>query len=706
MDNFSLALGDVCAAWSALRPPNRISVSQGVAENLMIVRPGGGSGPWSPDETPYMVEPMDMLASRRHSAVCFVGPSQTGKTVGLLDGWMTHCVLNDPGDMLMVQMTQDKAREFSKQRIDRAIRNSPNLRAMQGANSRDDNLHDKQFRNGMWLKLAWPTGSNLSSTSYRYVAGTDYDRWEDDIDGEGDGFTLMGKRITTFLSRGMVGVESSPGRPIVDPAWEPSSAHEAPPVGGILGIYNRSDRRRQYWQCPHCREYMQARPGLSLFNLPTDDELLEDVRTLNIDRFAREHARVICPNGCEVAPSFRKQMNLGGRWLADGLTIDSRGRVSGTARTSSIAGYWLGGCAAAYVSWETLIQKHLQALLEYALNGSELQLQTTANTDQGVPYMSRHLAETKKGGASPQDRAERSLEQYIVPDGARFLLATVDVQGGRNARFIVQVHAIGPYGEEWLIDRYAITESNREGYGGKAPIDPAGHAEDWDLITERVVNSTYRTSNPNVELKVYRTAVDTGGEDGVTERAYAWFRRLRAQGLHQRVKLTKGDHGDYDWMVRETKVGGPKGGKGDVPLALLNSNLWKDVVHACLQRTTPGPGYYHFPEPRSDKNPDGWLLATFFDELFAEVRLENGKYSQLRKRNEALDLCYMTKALCSMLRVDTTNFWVSPPAWARELDRNSEAITTVARRELQGRPVAAAKPLTLTRSSRRSNYLA
>ena len=40
--------------------------------------------------------------------------------------------------------------------------------------------HDKTFAHGMWVRIAWPTIGNLSSTEYRYVAFTDYDRMPDD----------------------------------------------------------------------------------------------------------------------------------------------------------------------------------------------------------------------------------------------------------------------------------------------------------------------------------------------------------------------------------------------------------------------------------------------------------------------------------------------------------------------------------------------
>ena len=729
----SLALADLCSPWSALQPPNRIRISEGAAKSFMIKRPGGGSGLWNPRETPYMIKPMDTLASRRHSAVCFVGPAQTGKTAALVDGWLVHAVINDPGDMLIVQMTQDKSREFSKQRLDRAIKNSPDLWAMRSVQARDDNLHDKQFKNGMWVRVAWPTATNFASTSYRYVAGTDYDRWnqgKEDVDGEGDGFGLMGKRITTFLSRGMVMVESSPGRPRLDPTWvKPIGTHEAPPVGddetggGILGVYNRGDRQRWMWPCPHCREWFEAEPGLGLFRLPSDDELLEDIRNIDVDKFARQHARVPCPHcGAIIKPAAKDRMNQAGIWIEEGLSIDDLGRISGTARTSSIASFWLGGVAATYVSWETLIRKQLQGLLDFSMTGGELALQTTANTDQGIPYLSRRLAAAAAKNST--ERFDTAVRRFIVPDEARFLVASVDVQGGKNARFSVQVHAIGPHQEQWLVDRYDIRESKREGMGQQfAPIDPARYAEDWNVLTERVVQSTYRTSDPDREMRIKLTVVDTGGEGemsdkdaGVTNHSYAWYRRLRKAGLHKKVCLYKGRGGLLDWFIKETMVGGAQG-KGDVPLLMVATNRVKDIVDANLQRATPGPGYYHFPPPKDPvHNPEGWLPKSFFDELKAEVRGDNGVWEQIKTRNETFDHCVMIRAGCLFLKVDKRTFWDSPPAWALPFALNSDSVVKevrqveqAVRQERVAPPAPPPGPQAQTASQgrqvRRSSYL-
>ncbi|MFJ1255983.1 phage terminase large subunit family protein [Cupriavidus sp. CuC1] len=677
-EHYDVALADVISPYAAFRPPKRVTVSEGAAQNLIIKQTGGPAMPWSPDETPYMVEPTNMLASRRHEATIFVGPARTGKTAALLLGWMAHAVVNDPGDMLFVQMSQDKAREFSKTDIDRALRHSPNLEKMKSRSSQDDTVHDKQFKHGMWLKIGWPTVSNLSGSTYRYVAFTDLDRMPDDIGGEGAPFPLGLKRTTTFMSRGMALAESSPGRDLTDPNWRPATPHEAPPTNGILGLYNGSDRRRWYWKCLDCREWFEAEPGLGLFNLPPEDQLGQMAREGDINALADQYNFIVCPHcGSIHLPKRKPELNRSGIWLPDGAQITADDEIIGDATTSPVAGYWLGGVAAAFQSWKSLLLRYLQALRQYELSADEEPLKNTTNVDQGMPYMSRHLAKAAADENDPESRKDSALERYIVPDETRCLIASVDVQGGTGARFVVQVHAIGPHLEQWLVDRYSITESAREGMGGMAPIDPASYVEDWDLITERVVRSTYRTSIEGQELRVKLTVVDSGGEDGVTDKAYDWYRSMRRQGYAQRIILIKGASSRTALMMRLSMVGGKNGKEGDVPLYNLNPNLMKDAVWTGLKRRSPGPGYIHLPK---------WPAQAFFDELLrSEVRMPNGTWSQVRKRNEALDLAYYIRAGCLRLGLDKIK-WADislTPIWARPLAENSEIVTTEDRREMK-----------------------
>lgn len=672
--NFEYAKESLSVGAEAYAPPRRVCVSQGVIDSLVIKQPGGYSGPWSPAETPYMVEPMDMLASRKHEAVCFVGPARTGKTAGLLDGWFSYAVTCDPGDMLIVQMSQEKAREYSKTRIDRAIRHSPKLLELMSQRGHDDNTHDKLFRHGMWVKIGWPSATQLSSSDYRYVALTDYDRMPDNIDGEGSAYALGLKRTQTFLSRGMCMVESSPGREYTDPYWKAQTPHEAPPATGIVGVYNRSDRRRWYWQCPDCREFFEAAPGIGLFStLPPESQLLEEVRAANLSAMADKHALVVCPHcGSQIEQRHKPHLNNinTALWLADGQTVTPEREVIGEAPRSSIAGYWLGGVAAAYQKWDSIVLRYLQGLREYALSGSDLTLKATINTDQGAPYIPRHLLADKE--ASIEDRAEE-LPRYFVPDAARFLVATADVQGGTNGRFVCEVRAFGEHLESWLVDRFSISTTERNGIA--AQVDPAGYPEDWDLLTAKLVQSTYRTSSGK-ELRVLRTAVDTGGEKGTTPNAYAWFRRLRKQGLSSRVMLVKGADRSKDEkpIVKGTARSNEGKPMHDMPIWLVSTDYFKDLIAGSLRRKFPGPGFFHVPK---------WLPQTYFDELRAEVKNAKGKWIKVRARNEALDLWVYALAVCEALGFGPKGrlSWDSPPPWARRLDAdNIELISSEERR--------------------------
>jgi hypothetical protein len=77
-----------------------------------------------------------------------------------------------------------------------------------------------------------------------------------------------------------------------------------------------------------------------------------------------------------------------------------------------------------------------------------------------------------------------------------------------------------------------------------------------NVLTERVVQSTYRTSDPDREMRIKLTVVDTGGEGemsdkeaGVTKPSpMLGIARLRKAGLHKRACLYKGRGGLLDWF--------------------------------------------------------------------------------------------------------------------------------------------------------------
>ncbi|MFJ5428980.1 phage terminase large subunit family protein [Pectobacterium actinidiae] len=641
-----------------LKAPRRIPVAEAVSRYMRVPLGGGSSLPWDASLTPYIVEPMNCLASREYDAVVFVGPARTGKTIGLIDGWIVYTVVCDPADFLLIQMTEEKAREHSKKRLDRTFRASSEVAKRMSPRTNDNNVHDKTFRAGNYLKIGWPSINIMSSSDYRFVALTDYDRWPDDIDGEGDGFSLASKRTTTFMSSGMTLVESSPGRDIIDTKWRRSSPHEAPPATGISSLYNRGDRRRFYWPCPHCGDYFQ----------PSKD-VVTGFEGISDPVKASESAYIECPHCAGKIPANKKrELNLKGVWLREGQAIDRDGHVTGEGRRSRIASFWMEGPAAAYQTLSQLVYKLLTAQQEYEATGSEETLKTVINTDWGLPYLPQSSMEQRKS-ETLMSRAE-PIAKRAVPVGVRFLVATVDVQGGKNRRFVVQVVGYGAYGERWIVDRYNIRQSMRPSQNGESfPIDPASYLEDWDLLRTDVLDKTWpMENNPGIRIPVLAMAVDSGGEDGVTGNAYDFWRQCRRNGEMRRVFLFKGDSQTRTKLITKTlpdntnRPNRRAEAAGDVPLYLIQTNAIKDRIDNALRRESPGPNYVHFPE---------WLGEWFYDELTYEERSPDGKWAKPgRGANEAFDLMVYAHALVILKGYEKIN-WDKPPPWAISIDTPS-----------------------------------
>lgn len=641
-----------------LKAPRRIPIAQAVKKYMRVPMGGGASAPWDDSLTPYLIEPMNCLSDRRYDSVIFVGPARTGKSLGLIDGWIVYVIVCDPADFLLIQMTEEKAREHSKKRLDRTFRSSREVAKRLSPHRNDNNVHDKTFKAGNYLKIGWPSVNIMSSSDYRFVALTDYDRFPEDVDGEGDAYTLAAKRTTTFMSAGKTVVESSPGREIIDSKWRRNTPHEAPPTTGILSLYNRGDRRRWYWPCPHCSEYfLPNRENMVGFSEGDDPTA------------GSKAARLQCPHCMGmIEPEQKRALNNKGVWLKERQTIDKHGIVTGEPRESRIASFWMEGPAAAYQTWEKLVYNLLQAEQEYERTGSEETLKSVMNTDWGQPYLSK-IRQEQRSGDELKARAEY-WEYGTVPEGVRFLVATVDVQGGKKRRFVVQVMGYGMKGERWVIDRFDITHSFRANEHGESQrINPASYAEDWQVLISDVLDKTYRLAEDEKGgMGIHAMAIDTGGEEGVTDNAYKFWRQCKKEGIARRVYLFKGEGNAKHKLITQSYPDNTERSnrrakaRGDVPIYLLQTNELKDRISAHLGRDVVGSNYIHFPD---------WLGDAFYDELTYEERDANGKWSKPGKAaNEAFDLTVYAHALVILLGYEKIK-WEAPPKWVQRPDVTS-----------------------------------
>lgn len=112
-----------------------------------------------------------------------VGPAQSGKTFSLIGGRIAYAKKCNPADQLIIQMSQDTGRDWSRKELDRWIRNSPEILAQLSTRARDNNTYDKHWRDGSILKIGWQTPSQVASKSVRDAMATEHDRMPADIEG-------------------------------------------------------------------------------------------------------------------------------------------------------------------------------------------------------------------------------------------------------------------------------------------------------------------------------------------------------------------------------------------------------------------------------------------------------------------------------------------------------------------------------------------
>ena len=643
------------AAATRILPSDRVLPSVAAEATLRTA-----DGPYDFDLAPMMREPLNELAGRRYQGIVFVGPQRSSKTSALILGGLCYVVTASPGDTLLVHVSRDSARTFSQQDLSRAIAASPKLAAAMSPSSRDDNLLDKRFRSGMDLHLGWPTATQLAGRSVRYVFLTDYDRPEnrDNVDGQGPLWDMALKRVETYMSRGKCLAESSPGDDVVDGAWRaPDSApHMAPPARGIISVYNTGSRGRWYWRCRHCGEWMQCAPGYDLFRLPTVERLIDLVREHGVEPLVERYAIVPCPT-CAVihTQEDKAALNLSGRWLHEGERFEGDAIV-GDRRRSNIWSGWMGGAGASFQRWDSLLRNYLQAVERYAAIGDEAPMRMVSLSDVALPYTPMAMR-SKRTAKKIAERAEIWGERTL-PVGVRFLTAAADVQ---SSRFVVQVHGWGEGLEQWIIDRYDLSSSDRPEGDRYAAVQPASYLEDWSVL-EAVISREYRFASGAV-LRPLVMMVDSGGRAGVTANAYAWWRSLAKKGQSQRIQLVRGDGRLKAARIRRTLPDSSKrsdrrsGAKGDVPVWMVNTNMLKDQLAGDLDRPSGGIASLHIPEWIASKMPD------VLEELVAETRTDKGWRNPASKRNEATDLAVYNRG--AMLAIGGERIeWENPPSWA------------------------------------------
>ncbi|WP_207878209.1 phage terminase large subunit family protein [Pseudomonas sp. 32_A] len=561
-----------------LTPDPELWVDEWADEYMRIPRDTGAAEPgkYRTARTPYAREPMRCLSPAHPcKRVITMVASQLMKTQIALN-WIGALIHMAPSNILTLLPSLALAKRVSA-RIGKTIAATPELKARVAASrSRDarNTMDTKEFEGGTLYATTAGSASNLAELAARYIYGDEIDRWDVDVDEEGDPVDLAETRGSTFGRNAKFYFSSSP---------------TIKGASRIADLFETSDQRYYYVPCPTCG-HMQV---------------LEWERLLYSADFQTVHYKCSSPD-CDVLIEEHHK----GEMLAQG---EWRSHAQGDGET---VGFHLNALYAplGWTSWADLAKQFEKA--KRAQDRGDLEpMQVFYNTRLAKVWDS----------AVEQTKAEvlqaRALqENYVlgtVTVGVLVLTCSVDVQANRLEVMII---GWGAGMERWIVDFKVI------------PGDPADQRT-WELLDD-LLKVRYR--HPcGVSLGILATGIDSGGHH--THEVYQFCRVRRWRNVFalkgaskpgrpviaQRPSLV-----DVTWRGQTERNG--------AELWMVGTDTAKDWIYNRYSFES-GPGAVHFAKDLPDEFFQQCVAErkiARYVKGYKRIEWVKGKAD----RNEALDL--------------------------------------------------------------------
>ena len=405
---------------------------------------------WKTYRTPYMKEIMDSFTDPRVKTIAVVASSQVGKTESLLN-ILGYMIDQDPGPALYALPTLNQAEEFSKRRFAPMARDTiPVRNKVADSKGRDsgNTIRKKTYPGGMLTLVGSNSAADLAGTPARYIFADEVDRWANSAGTEGDPWSLLEARTTTFYNAKMVAVST----PTIRNASKIAELFE-------LGT-------QEYWcvQCPHCGEF-------SFIDFDSVRFKFHEIGSGSRKQYIIDETGWACPKcGCHSTETEIKHQPM--KWVAE----------SPEAITNGTRSFWINGFYSPWLPWEKIIVRFLEARKDPE------KLQTVFNTLFGQLWDLR-------GDLESEDEIAGRAEEYEadLPDGVLCLTMGVDTQ---DNRLEYEVVGYGLFEENWGIEK-GIIDGN-----------PA-NLETWEKL-DGIIDREWSYKNGR-RLKISLTFVDEGG---------------------------------------------------------------------------------------------------------------------------------------------------------------------------------------------------
>lgn len=609
-------------ARKGLTPPPRISIPEWADRFRKLPRGAGStSGQWRTSTVEAARGPMLAVTEPGVHVITAMTCTQLLKS-SLLESVFGYFAHLDPCPILLVQPKEDAAEQFSKERIQPLISETPVLRKIIGkrkTRDSEDTLVYKAYPGGFLAMVGAGSPDNLARRAIRITLFDEVDKYP--ANKEGDPISLGEERTATFAANWLSIRACSP-------TLQDDSRIEA--------SYAEGDQRRASVECPHCGHRLFP-DFFSHVDWAKDED----------GGHRPETARIYCERcGAGWSEGQRLQALQTIRWHqtrpfsccgSQHSPLDAYAaawREDVAAPVGTIWDWWEGprhqvyrakcptcggwGVDNEHASFQAskllspwskdrpkdLARKWLAAKVHEDLR------QTFFNTQLGMPYRPRIGRDIQ-----PNSLLERrEVWPGDVPAPVAVLTAGVDTQ---DNRLEVEVVGWGRDEESWSV-HYEVLAGD--------PDQP----DVWERLDELLQKTWLRADG--APFKIAAACIDSGGHH-----TQAVYRFCRAR-TGRKVWAIKGASETSAQRMPVWPTSSPNRKRTtDYRPVLVGTQSAKDRISGCLAIDHPGPGYMHFPGDR-----DIGYFTQLTGERLAVKRSANGSIRRVweAKRgvaHEALD---------------------------------------------------------------------
>lgn len=229
--------------YTGLAPDAVMSVAEWADQKRILPETSAEPGKFRTSRTPYAREIMEKLSvSDPAQKIVMKKGSQVGATeIG--NNWVGYSIDVAPAPFLYIMPTDTMMKKTSKQRIEKMIESTPELRAKVSRSKGKDSgntLMYKEFPGGFLSMVGANSPVGLSSTPAKNIYGDEIDRYPESVGGEGSAVDLAETRTATFGNRRKMLLTSTPTK---------KGASQ------IDNEFEKTGQRYFHVPCPHCNAY-------------------------------------------------------------------------------------------------------------------------------------------------------------------------------------------------------------------------------------------------------------------------------------------------------------------------------------------------------------------------------------------------------------------------------------------------------------------